>query len=307
MAGRRGIIVDVGKSGVRAAFAGDAARLTVAHARGVLPTSRHDPADELLAVLGPVLVELLADPAGSGRFDAVVIGTTTELTAGECASIASGVRRLVDVSAVGLCHDGLIAHAAALGGHGVLLSVGTGVIAVTMDRVGALGRCDGWGPVAGDRGGAVDVGRLAIRQVFEDFDAGVETPLADAVAELIGPLDVATGKQLCQRDDWPQLFAAVGGIVVGRAQAGDAVAGELLDVAVAALCRTADAARARTGPAPLAVSGRFGTTPAMADRLSPALIATGWELLPSRSPLAADPAALIAGPYRAGLTYCDGG
>ncbi|HEU4641758.1 MAG TPA: BadF/BadG/BcrA/BcrD ATPase family protein [Gemmatimonadaceae bacterium] len=116
-------------------------------------------------------------------------------------------------------------------GPGILLIAGTGSVAFGRGPAGAQMRCGGWGPVCGDEGGGVWIGRRALSVVTSAADGREpETALVGAVltaaelneaAELVGWAAAATPAQL----------ASLAPVVVTTAEGGDLRANAILTLA----------------------------------------------------------------------------
>lgn len=289
------VFVDIGKSGLRleaATSTGWAER----SGAGVSPTVRGD----LGLLLGDRIVELLAGPEGRDA-RRVLIGSTSELTDAERESLLRVVGRAHPAAVIAITDDGSLAHARRLNAPGVLFSIGTGTIAIARTPDGRLSRFDGWGPLAGDRGAAVDVGRRALRAAYRDIDRAADTMLRTAADRRLGGIDLMTARATLADESWPAVLAGLAEDVCTAAAAGDEEAGTLLDDAVAELADTARLAVASAGVPELLVVGRFGTAPAVSERLAPALAACGIRLVDALPPDAVGAREILAGPYALAL------
>ena len=116
-------------------------------------------------------------------------------------------------------------------GTGILLLAGTGSVAVGRGPTGAMGRCGGWGPVIGDEGGGVWIGRRALSIVTAAADGREpETALTGAV------LTATESSEVADLVAWaatatPNALAALAPVVVQVADTGDQRANSLLDLA----------------------------------------------------------------------------
>ncbi|MGI5230917.1 N-acetylglucosamine kinase [Actinoallomurus sp. CA-142502] len=155
---------------------------------------------------------------------------------------AFGTRRVV------LADDSVTAYLAALGDRpGVVVSVGTGVVALATGVRGGWARIDGWGPLLGDSGGAYWIGRAGLETALRAFDGrGAATALLDAAAEAFGDPALLAGT--LQRD--PDRVARIAGFarqVLGLAERGDPDAGRITVDAAGHLADTVMTAAARVG------------------------------------------------------------
>ena len=116
---------------------------------------------------------------------------------------------------------------------------------------------DGAGFLIGDEGGGFWLGRHALRAALAAADGrGPATALGDLVAARFGPLDGLAARVHAGPDPVDRIAHAALD-VFAAANAGDAVAGELVDTAATRLTRTVAAAAAGIdAPAPLALDGR---------------------------------------------------
>ncbi|MCD2188283.1 N-acetylmuramic acid 6-phosphate etherase [Actinomycetospora soli] len=144
-----------------------------------------------------------------------------------------------DPDAVAVTSDVVAWHAGAFGAHGagVVLAVGTGAVALGVDDAGTVRRVDGHGLLLGDAGGGATIGQQGLRAALRALEgSGPATTLAGPARDV-----------LAARPGTPAELAAFAPAVLEAADAGDAVAGRIVDAAVADLVATARAAAA--GPA----------------------------------------------------------
>nr|WP_253851762.1 N-acetylmuramic acid 6-phosphate etherase [Mycobacterium sp. 1423905.2] len=124
-----------------------------------------------------------------GPVDELIVGAAGALTAPDAAR-ALGEALLTALSAkrVAVTGDSVTAHAGALGGKpGVVLIVGTGVVALSIDADGVMRSADGWGPWLGDEGGGAWIGAAGLRAALRAFDRrGPSTALLDAATARFG-------------------------------------------------------------------------------------------------------------------------
>ncbi len=109
----------------------------------------------------------------------------------------------------------------------ILVVMGTGSAAFGRNAEGEIVRAGGYGPASSDQGSAYDIGRRAI---------------AAAIRERVGESDSALGRQILEQlrcTEWPvvqhrartipdEIFPPLFPVVAGAADAGDAVAQEIL-------------------------------------------------------------------------------
>lgn len=133
---------------------------------------------------------------------------------------------------------------------GILLIVGTGSIAVARGPEGERARCGGWGGLLGDEGSGYRIALDALRAVCRAAD-GRERPTvltrlliqAAAVPDAEGLISMTAGAEKGE-------VAALTPVVIRCADAGDAVAGRILDDAVVELVRQVEVSAYRVGYRP---------------------------------------------------------
>ncbi|MDB5312554.1 MAG: hypothetical protein JWO38_6756 [Gemmataceae bacterium] len=126
-------------------------------------------------------------------------------------------------------------------GWGLAVIAGTGSIAFTLDRNGKDGRAGGWGYLLGDEGSAFMVALSGLRAACRAADkAGPPTGLVDAFLAQLGTTDPRDFIPAVYRGVWDRAaIAALAPVVLGAAEAGDAVAHKLVVQQVTELGKTA--------------------------------------------------------------------
>lgn len=129
--------------------------------------------------------------------------------------------------------DALIGLEDAFGtGPGILVTAGTGSIAWGRGPTGATARCGGWGPVCGDEGSGLWLGRRALSVVTAAYDGReMETALTGAVLTATECADVSELVPWASHAS-PSELAALAKVVLQVAQAGDLRANSLVSLAV---------------------------------------------------------------------------
>ncbi|MGO2747553.1 BadF/BadG/BcrA/BcrD ATPase family protein [Microbacterium sp.] len=295
------VFVDVGKSGMRLHVVSDG-RVRTFLGDGISPTQVVDHGHVLGAGIAQLLVEAEAHAA-----DHLLVGSTSELSPAEHRSLFAQVRTVLPAARIAVADDGTLAHARFLNAPGVLLAAGTGVIVIARSASGELRRFDGWGPLAGDRGSAVDVGRWALRAAYAAADEQRDTPLRDAIARHLGATDLLVARRILSDAQWPATLAGLATIVGDLALGGSADASEILDAAAAELMATVRTAAESTGSDDLLPAGRFGTAPAVHARLETLAAAQGIRIVTALAPTAVSALDILAGPYRASMTIAEAG
>ncbi|MGI5128210.1 N-acetylglucosamine kinase [Pseudonocardia sp. CA-107938] len=156
-----------------------------------------------------------------------------------------------------LCADNVTAHAGLFrGARGVALTVGTGVNCLAVDpAAGASHRVDGWGHLLGDDGSGFAIGRAGLAAVLRAVDGrGSATLLAERAERRYGPVRLMP-QGLYTSPTVVDDVARFAVDVLDAAEAGDAVALDVVTAAAEELARTAAAGVATLpGPAPVPVA-----------------------------------------------------
>jgi N-acetylmuramic acid 6-phosphate etherase len=259
------LAVDLGKTQCRAVASGR--RATGKGAPGLAtPGGLHAAQAAVLAVTREL------NPTNErGLFDHVIVGAAGALTDPHAAR-ALGEVLLTSLQAqrVSVTSDSIIAHAGALGGKpGVVLIVGTGVVAVAIDADGTLRTVDGWGPWLGDEGGGAWIGAAGLRAALRAIDGrGPSTTLAEVARARFG----------AQPRSWPAQLADAAALATFApdvlAAADDAVAAAIIRVAAGSLAATASAA----GDGPVAMAGGLAAVTPLRQQISDLVPAVGDAL-----------------------------
>ncbi|GII66148.1 hypothetical protein Skr01_62330 [Sphaerisporangium krabiense] len=249
------VAVDSGQSSLRLAVLGSGA----VHEAPGFSYSAGDPVAALTRTIGAAW-----EAAGSpGPVARAVLGLTGLPSRPEVrARLAAAIAALLDAREIVLAADNVTAHAGGLpGGHGVVMTIGTGVGCLAVDAATRTARrVDGWGHLFGDDGSAFAVGRAGIAAVLRAVDGrGPRTALAGPAGRRYGSVHEMTFALYTSRNtvDDTARFAPE---VVAAAEAGDEVADGIVRAAGHALAHTATAAVATISgddPVPLARTGRL--------------------------------------------------
>nr|WP_231982018.1 N-acetylmuramic acid 6-phosphate etherase [Mycobacterium sp. E2327] len=194
-----------------------------------------------------------------GPVDEVIVGAAGALNAPAAArALAESLLTSLRAERVAVTGDSVIAHAGALDGKpGVVLVVGTGVVALAIGADGALRTADGWGPWLGDEGGGAWIGAAGLRAALRAHDGrGPSTTLLDAARARFGA-----------PESWPAQLtdaAAVASFAPDvLAAQDDPVASAIVGAAAESLTATARAA----GDGPVAMVGGLAGAEALRKRL----------------------------------------
>jgi N-acetylglucosamine kinase-like BadF-type ATPase len=160
------------------------------------------------------------------------------------------MRRIGHKTPTVVVNDALVALVAGAGEQaGVVVVAGTGSIAYGRDAGGRAARAGGWGYLLGDEGGGFWIGRAALSAVVRQFDQrGPATLLTDLVLkqmQLSTPAEVIHA--IYDRGLQRHAIAGLAGVVQRATEAGDAVAGEILDRAASELAAAAASVVTRLG------------------------------------------------------------
>lgn len=182
-----------------------------------------------------------------GPVDEVILGAAGALAAPDAArALGDALLKSLQAHRISVTSDAVIAHAGALNGEpGVVLIVGTGVVALAIDVNGALRTSDGWGPWLGDEGGGAWIGAAGLRAALRAQDGrGPATTLLDAARARFG----APQSWPTQLTDAAALASFAPDVLAAQH---DAAALAIISTAAEALAATARAA----GDGPVAMVG----------------------------------------------------
>jgi N-acetylglucosamine kinase-like BadF-type ATPase len=128
---------------------------------------------------------------------------------------------------------------------GIITNAGTGSFALARRHDGTLARVGGWGYVYGDEGAAFDISRQALRAALAMEEGwGPATSLRAVLLEATGAAAANDLLHWCYTPEYPRSKVATWSRLVDQAaQAGDAVAGAVLDRAARELADQTIAAR----------------------------------------------------------------
>jgi len=150
----------------------------------------------------------------------------------EAQTIRAIMRRIGYRSHAVVVNDALIALVAAAGDSpGVVIIAGTGSIVYGRNAAGESARAGGWGHMIGDEGSGYWIGREALAAVMRAADG--RGPQTDLTAALLGELEIHDISRLPRivydRAQPRMAVAALGPLVQRVGEAGDAVAGRILE------------------------------------------------------------------------------
>jgi N-acetylglucosamine kinase-like BadF-type ATPase len=182
--------------------------------------------------------------------DAICLGIAGVDRPRDAQTIKDIMRRIGRKTRTVVVNDALVALVAGAGDQaGVVVVAGTGSIAYGRDTDGRAARAGGWGYLLGDEGGGFWIGRAALSAVVRQFDQrGPATLLTDLVLaqmQLSTPSEVIHA--IYDRGLQRHAIAGLAGVVQRAMDAGDAVAGEILDRASTELAAAAASVVTRLG------------------------------------------------------------
>lgn len=234
--------VDLGKTSGRAGLWRDGHAVATVEGPGAPGLAEPGGAPAAAYAIG-LLNRRLDEATGCAPEVVCVGGAGATAAPGAAALLAELLHRELSVRRVGVTSDAVTAHAGALGGAaGVVLSAGTGAVAVGVSWDGRCELVDGWGQWLGDDGGGAWVGRFALRAVLQARDGrGRATALTASAQERYGDL-AQLPATLAAGDNLAAATAAFGPDVARCAASGDAVAQLVIDSAATMLAETTVAA-----------------------------------------------------------------
>jgi glucosamine kinase len=203
---------------------------------------------EVEKVLHAVMDGVLGDR--DERPAAICLGIAGVDRPADAQTIRAIMRRIGSSARTLVVNDALVALEAGAGeGPGVVLVAGTGSIAYGRNASAQAARAGGWGYLLGDEGGGFWIGRAALSAVVRQFDGrGPSTRLTELVLRQMGlssPTDLI--HEIYYRDLHRHAIAGLAALVEDAAEAGDAVAAQILTRAANELAAAAASVITRLG------------------------------------------------------------
>lgn len=265
--------IDAGGTKTVCLLADDAGRV-LAEARGGGANLQASGELEVEKVLYAVMEEAIGDR--DVQPTAICVGIAGVDRDADATAVRGIMRRIGLKARTVVVNDALIALAAGAGeDSGVVIVAGTGSIAFGRDAAGRAARAGGWGYVLGDEGGGFWIGRTALNAVVRQFDGrGPRTMLTELVLaemQLGSPSDLIHAVYAGGLHRYA--IAAVAPVVQHGADAGDAVAADILSRAAVELSASAASVITRLGmrgelfPTLLA-GGVFRGVPSLGERVA---------------------------------------
>lgn len=235
------------------------------------------------AIAGVVRQALMA--AGEAEADALVVGAAGAGREPERGELEHALRAERLARRVRVTTDVALALEGAFGeGPGIVVSAGTGSIAVARLPGGETRRTGGYGWQMGDEGSGYAIGRAALAAVSRALDGrGAPTPLLDLVLQRARCRD-AEGLVRWAGSAGPAEVAGLAPVVFRAADHGDPTAQGIADFAARELAQMVGALRqhfAEAPPVPVALAGGLlATGGALRERLVSRLEGTGVSVAP---------------------------
>jgi N-acetylglucosamine kinase-like BadF-type ATPase len=200
--------------------------------------------------LEKVLHEVMETAVGdrSVVLGAICLGMAGVDREDEARTVRAILRRLGHRSRVVVVNDALIALVAGIGdAPGIVVIAGTGSIVYGRNAAGEAARAGGWGHMIGDEGSGYWIGREALASVMRAADGrGPATELSREILSHFGVADVSRLPRIVYDRETPRAAVAELGPLVQRiADAGDAVAGRILERATDELVVAAESVASR--------------------------------------------------------------
>ena len=239
--------IDAGGSKTLAYLAADDGTI-VAEGRGGPANLQASGELEVEKALHDVLEQCVADrPVAIG---AVCLGMAGMDRPDDEAVAGAVMRRLGFRRRTLIVNDALIALTAGAGdGPGLVLVSGPGSIAYGRDARGRAARAGGWGFAIGDEGSGYWIGRRALAAVMRAADGrGPATRLSGLVLAHFGlRREDGLVAEIYEHGHRREVIAALGRVVAQAHAEGDAVAGEILELAADELALAAQSVASRLG------------------------------------------------------------
>ncbi|MGQ0643606.1 MAG: BadF/BadG/BcrA/BcrD ATPase family protein [Gemmatimonadaceae bacterium] len=224
--------VDGGGTQTRALVA-DENGTELATATGGPSAVRPGTASQSARVIAQVVRDALAGVDGKpGAARMLVVGVAGVGRDEERGALTDALERSKLAEETTVCPDAIIALEDAFGdGPGVLVVSGTGSVAFGRGPTGNVERCGGWGPICGDEGSGVWIGRRALSIVTASVDG--REPESSLGGTLLSALQLRAATELIP---WaaqaaPAELASLAPVVLEAAATGDLRANSLVSLA----------------------------------------------------------------------------
>lgn len=254
-AASRVLAFDVGKTGCIGALFDDERRVAEATCPGSVGIAESNGVEAATAAVAATAAEL-----GTRAADAVAVGLAGLGRARHKApALAAALAQHLEFDEVVLTSDMTIAHAGALAGEpGIVVTAGTGAVALCVDATGRSSVSDGWGYVLGDDGSGFAVGRAGLASALRHQDGRGGSAMLHRSAEArYGPLELLPSFVHGAANP-PREVAAFVPDVIAAADLGDDEAVAILEGAGLELARSAAGAARVFGPRGVTVTTNGG-------------------------------------------------
>ncbi len=251
----RVLAFDVGKTGCRGALYDRDRRVAEATCPGSAGIAESNGVESSTAAVSETAAAL-----GTRTADTVVVGLAGLGRARHKApAVAAALAQRLEFDEVVLTSDMTIAHIGALGGEpGIVVTAGTGVVALGVDATGRWSVSDGWGYLLGDDGSGFAIGRAGLASALRHQDGrGGSAMLHRHALARFGPLELLPSIVHGAANP-PREVAAFVPDVIAAAEIGDDEAVAILEQAGVELARCAAGASRVFGPRGVTVTTTGG-------------------------------------------------
>jgi len=251
----RVLAFDVGKTGCKGALYDRDRRVAEATCPGSAGIAESNGVESATAAVSETAAAL-----GTRAADTVVVGLAGLGRAQHKASaVAAALAQRLEFDEVVLTSDMTIAHVGALGGEpGIVVTAGTGVVALGVDATGRWSVSDGWGYLLGDDGSGFAIGRAGLASALRHQDGrGGSAMLHRHALARFGPLELLPSIVHGAANP-PREVAAFVPDVIAAAEIGDIEAVAILEQAGVELARCAAGASRVFGPRGVTVTTAGG-------------------------------------------------
>jgi len=218
--------------------------------------------EQSLASLNQAVDEALAEADAAGqKVDYAVLALAGSTSPDVRREVTNWARMRKLSSRIGVIHDvDPVLVGGTENGWGIALVVGTGSVAIGVDKAGNTVTKGGWGHWFGDKGSGFDIACKALAAVAEAADdIGPETMLSELVMDQLGTANPRSIlKEVTAEGDTRREVAALAPLILNAAKQHDKVAREIVNDAVAETVKLVAAVAKTlefTSPYPLALGG----------------------------------------------------
>ncbi|MEK7476987.1 MAG: N-acetylmuramic acid 6-phosphate etherase [Candidatus Coatesbacteria bacterium] len=229
---------------------GTKVRVAVADGRGRLVAHREGPGANALTDGPDAAVERIVDALSGLRPDAIAVGLAGAWSLLVSRRVTTGLRAALGTRRVVVRNDAVaVLEALAPREPAVLVAAGTGTVTIGRAASGRVVRVDGWGPVLGDEGSGLWIGRRAVEHALRAHDGRARpSTFARAILRAAGLANPERDiRRLYAPGFRPQALARFVPLVAGFARRGDPDARRIMQEAGRLLTESALVARRKLG------------------------------------------------------------